>query len=121
MFDLLNEIHASVRAGENRFRLHYLLDQLVSGTESHFAEEERRMLQLGYPDYENHRLQHKVLLNEIRLLQTAYREDYVSLSSEALAHMKTWLTEHVASMDADLARFVKQTQGRHPGANETDI
>jgi hemerythrin-like metal-binding protein len=108
MVDLLNEIHASIEAGGNSFRLHYLLDRLVSLTELHFTEEEKKMLQLGYPKYENHRLQHKVLLNEIRLLQTAYREDYVTLSSEALAHMKSWLTNHIAGMDADLALFLKQ-------------
>ncbi len=119
MFDLLNEIHANVQAEETHFRLHYLLDRLISCTESHFAEEERKMLQLGYPDYENHRLQHKVLLNEIRLLQTAYREDYVSLSSEALAHMKTWLTKHIAGLDTDLARFVKRLQVRDPDTNDT--
>lgn len=119
MFDLLHEIHASVQAGENHFRLHYLLDRLVSCTESHFAEEERNMLQLGYPNYEKHRLQHKVLLNEIQLLQTAYREDYVSLSSEALAHMQSWLTNHIAGMDADLARFVRQLQDRDPNTNDS--
>ncbi len=120
MFDLLNEIHASVQAGEKHFRLHYLLDRLVSCTESHFAEEERKMLQLGYPNYENHRLQHKVLLNEIRLLQTAYREDYVSLSSEALAHMKSWLTNHIADMDAHLAQFVKRLQDNDPNSNDPE-
>lgn len=108
MFDIVNDIHASVEAGEQHFRLHYLLDRLVSCTESHFEEEERKMLQLGYPRYEQHRLQHKILLNDIRLLQTAYRHDYVSFSSEALAHLKSWLTRHVAGMDADLARFVKR-------------
>ncbi len=117
LVELLNEIHANVRAGETHFRLHYLLDRLVSCTESHFAEEERKMLELGYPNYENHRLQHKILLNEIRLLQTAYRKDYVMLSSEALAHMESWLTRHITGMDADLAKFIKQLQNDDPDSS----
>ncbi len=122
MVDLLNEIDSSVQAGENHFQLHYLLDRLVSCTEAHFAEEERQMLQLDYPNYENHRLQHKVLINEIRLLQTAYREDFVSLSSEAIAHMQSWLTKHIAGMDADLARFVKRLEDSDPDVNgPTDL
>lgn len=118
MFELLNDIQSSVQAGENHYRLHYLLDRLVSCTESHFSEEESKMLQLDYPNYENHRLQHMALLNDIRFLQTAHREDYVSLSSTALAHIKSWLMNHIAGMDADLARFVKKLPDIDPDTND---
>ncbi len=117
LVDLLNEIHANVQAGEKNFRLHYLLDRLISCTESHFAEEERQMLRIGYPNHENHRLQHKVLLNEIRSLQTAYREDYISLSLDALTQIKSWLTNHVANMDSDLARFAKRFSELNPATD----
>ncbi|PVZ63004.1 hemerythrin [Pelagibaculum spongiae] len=98
---LLNDLHRSIVEHHGSEQAMQTLDKLVEYTRIHFAVEESLMRILGYPDYEEHKEHHEMLITEIGRLQQKLRDDHKSITFELLHFLKTWLTKHI--LDDDMA------------------
>jgi len=99
IFELLNQLHAAMKVGVATTVLNEILQSLLSYTETHFAEEESLMLANGYPGTDKQKLEHKVLLDKVLLLQQQYLSNRDLVSITILKFLYDWLVNHIKIED----------------------
>lgn len=114
LVDLLNELHRAIVEHRGSEAAHRILAELLEYTRIHFAVEESLMRILGYPDYEEHKHHHELLINEVQELSQKLEAGKKSVNFELLHFLKMWLTKHIMEEDRQytshfLARGVQQS------------
>ena len=121
LVSLLNRAAAAAEAGATRDRaeVESLFEELVDYARTHFANEERVMLEGGclLELCIRHRAEHATFLDQIRLLRSASespggsQEGLVAL----LRFLSGWLAHHILGADQAMARQLQAIRkGRHP-------
>ena len=83
------------------------MDLLIKHTLAHFAYEERLMRETNYPDREAHRLQHRALIMQIRVLRTALIENVLEWNDEVIRLIRDWLLLHMVEADRPLGAHLR--------------
>jgi hemerythrin len=97
---------------QDRSEVGQLLDFLLDYTVDHFADEERLMTELDYPEAEPHAQEHRHFAATLRALDQDFQAHgataalVLTLEQQAVA----WLRDHVYTADAALGRFVHARQ-----------
>lgn len=99
LVDLLNDLHRAIVEHHGSEASQRILAELLEYTRIHFAVEESLMRILGYPDYEEHKHHHELLLNEVHTLSQKLAEGKKSVNFELLHFLKMWLTKHIMEED----------------------
>lgn len=81
----------------------FILRELKAYSESHFAREEVVMQACGYPEFENHRNVHQLLLQKLESLLIEQREGKLSAEDFETFLSSLW-DDHVHIMDKAIAR-----------------
>jgi hemerythrin len=85
--------------------IHYKLLSLRQFTEFHFKFEEAVMRMFGFPDIEQHRIQHQYYLNKIdSKLQKSITNE---IRDEVVTLLKEWIVEHICKSDQEYVRHIK--------------
>jgi hemerythrin len=101
---LINTVELALKTPGEREALVTALDHLVFYTQDHFAREEKLMLSLHYPGYEEHRRSHRRLASELVELRghvealeagTTAAQDVDRL----IGLLRSWLLDHVLKED----------------------
>ncbi|HWR22051.1 MAG TPA: hemerythrin family protein [Feifaniaceae bacterium] len=106
---------ALFEAGKNRRSAEYigeLLEFLDSYTQEHFADEERYMLSIQYPDYALQRKAHADFLARLKTLKVEYAKSggNILVILEANQMMINWLTQHISGMDKRIGDYARTRQ-----------
>ena len=87
------------------------LEALILHSKYHFHHEEEYMLSIEYPLYQQHKMIHKNILDELKQiiakLKKTKGEDLTETSRETAKYLKYWLTQHVLVHDMDIKTFVE--------------
>lgn len=107
-FELLNQLDAILMSGDVdkvKRSARDAVEALGEYAALHFADEERYLEELGYPDLAAHQFEHARLVRQI----SGYRDDLfagrVILSTTLLKTMAGWLTGHILVTDKKYAAF----------------
>jgi hemerythrin-like metal-binding protein len=92
LMNLFNLLGHSVLAGESRQYIEAVLEELISCTAWHFCHEERLMLKQGYVELEEHRQEHRELMESVSELQQEILRTG-KLEEEEFEFLERWLTE----------------------------
>lgn len=106
LVDLINELNRAIHERHGSEAALNVLDRLVEYTSVHFALEECLMRILGYPDYENHKTHHAMLLKQVTDLHQKVK-DGLPVSFELLHFLKNWLTKHILEEDKGYVPHMK--------------
>ncbi|KAF5052785.1 Bacteriohemerythrin [anaerobic digester metagenome] len=99
-------------AGKNNQAKEYigeLLEFLEGYTQKHFADEEKYMLSIHYPQYGEEKTAHAAFVAQLHKL----RNDYNTSGSNILVILNAnqmivdWLTKHISIMDKKIGEFAK--------------
>jgi hemerythrin len=112
LFDIVNELHASVTAGAERSTLANIFNELIDYTINHFQTEERYFVDLSYPDAQVHKKEHDDLTEEVVKLQSQFVEGDLVISFELLDFLYDWLMKHTSESDIKFRRFLEGRDGR---------
>ncbi len=107
---LFSYINLLQKALENESRAH-VTEQVILGlaeyTKTHFFVEEELMAAYDYPDYDPHKKAHEIFKKKINALLKEFEQGRdISLQS-MLDILKKWITDHILTVDARLAEFLK--------------
>lgn len=100
-------------AGKNNQAKEYigeLLAFLDDYTKKHFADEEKYMLSIRYPGYEEQRSAHQAFIAQLSKL----RSDYQSSGGNILVILNAnqmvieWLTKHISNLDKKIGQFAQE-------------
>lgn len=99
-------------AGKNHQAKEYigeLLTFLDDYTKKHFADEEKYMLSIHYPEYGVQKQAHTAFIAELAKLRRDFETSGGSLLVILNANQMVveWLTKHISNMDKKIGQFVK--------------
>jgi hemerythrin-like metal-binding protein len=84
------------------------LNELVDYTRYHFSREEELMQANAYPDFEAHRQQHRVMVEQVSKFIDEYRVDKTRTIDNVTLYLKTWLINHINGSDQQYAPFLRE-------------
>src|SRR5690554_6538772 len=104
---LLNDFYEGLKAGKSKEKLTELVLGMLEYTKYHFADEERYMKSIGYPDLEKHKEKHDFYVKKITEFYEKIQNNKLLLSLEVTNFLKTWLINHIKGTDQKYAEFAK--------------
>lgn len=102
---LMNRLHHLYENKAPKPELATALQDLVTYTIQHFADEEAYMQKIGYDAIETHKLLHKNLLNKLTEFLTAVQSGQKDVSEGLFYFLKFWLTAHIRGIDKKYGEY----------------
>lgn len=106
LMHIFNILNHSVIKGESPEYLAAALEELINCTVWHFSHEERLMLKYRYPEIEEHKAEHRELIESAKELQQKILESDKSVADKHIEFLEHWLTEHILTADGRLGSFL---------------
>lgn len=107
---LMNRLWEQNAANASKETLISTLEKLRAYTTMHFADEERYMESISYPDIEPHRNIHKNILHRLDLFSVGYRrETSPAIPEDFFEFLKDWLSAHIRHVDR---KYASRPQGK---------
>lgn len=98
-------------AGEPHARLDATFRALGEATTRHFADEERYMRSIAYPEYQQHLLLHRQLLEKFEAHYARFRAGGAGIDAAVFEFLAFWLRSHITGVDRRYADHAHA--GRH--------
>lgn len=113
---LLAETEAATKGGENRIAaVAAAMETLLRHSQQHFAQEDFWMAESGFPPLRCHADEHRRVLASLQSVLRMVKGGHAALGKSVARELENWFERHAASMDAALARHMRQT-GYTPAA-----
>ena len=108
LIDLFNILNHAVTEGESSEYVAAVLEELINCTVWHFSHEERLMLKYGYEGFEEHKAEHRELIESAKALQQEILQANGPVAERHLETLEHWLTEHLLTADVQLGSHLCQ-------------
>lgn len=108
LFNILNELHDAMKAGQGQSVSGTLLRKLVSYTKEHFAAEERLMESTRYPGIADHREHHKALTQQVGKLVARLEKGEAAVNVDLLIFLRDWLKNHIQREDKEYGPWLNE-------------
>ena len=106
LVDLFNILNHAVSEGEETNYIEAVLEELISCTVWHFRHEERLMLKYRYENLEEHKTEHRELIESAKALQQKFLDQDKQVSSEDIEFLEHWLTGHILGADMPMGSYL---------------
>ena len=106
LVNLFNILNHSITEGATTDYVEAVLEELINCTVWHFSHEERLMLKYGYDRFEDHKAEHKDLIESARELQQKFIQTGKLDERDDLEFLERWLTEHILVADLRLGSYL---------------
>ena len=103
---LINFSHQQIKDDHKDKILSSALNALIDYTLYHFTREEKLMADNNYPGLEDHKLQHQVMIDEIKRLETKYNEQGHEAFEEVSQFLSDWLIKHINGTDKQYTKHL---------------
>jgi hemerythrin len=110
LFDAVNKLADSFKAGTSKTQVKDSLDFLVKYTVEHFQTEEKIMKDMGYPKLTSHIAEHVQLVQKAQDLQGKLANGK-PVTLEVSTFLAEWLKHHINEVDMGYVEF-KRAQDR---------
>lgn len=84
-----------------------LVKGLVAYTGYHFAAEEQRMRDSGYPEFDAHVASHRDFAKDALIFEQVFSKGSPRLERVLLHYLTDWLTNHILTADKKLGAFLR--------------
>lgn len=108
---MINKLYDAIKAGSSRAACAGILTEMIDYANVHFATEDSYMERLGYPDAEEHRLEHQEFGAKCADFAEGVASGRISLSLDIGKFLLHWLYDHIRKVDMKLGQYILQ-QGR---------
>lgn len=107
LLDMMNQLYGANERQAPHSELTRLLDRLVEYTHRHFADEERFLEAIAFPDLRIHKTIHANLLDTLSGHQKAFAAKPGPVPPELFDFLKMWLTAHILGIDMKYGNYAK--------------
>ena len=107
---LTQRLYEALKEEQGDEQIDALLQEWVEHTVTHFAREERLMLEYHFPPYPIHQGEHEQALETLRKVQSSglSARDHDALIQYIKYDGSRWLFNHISTMDMVTANFLAQ-------------
>lgn len=102
LIELINTLHRAMCAGSAHDEVVTGLGRIYAQVAAHFALEEKLMRDANYPGFDEHKLDHDTLLEEIVEIRDMVAADGHYSQQELSRSLDRWFSDHVRTFDAKL-------------------
>jgi CRP/FNR family transcriptional regulator, anaerobic regulatory protein len=106
LFDISHRFYDAWRQHARRAALRRIFDELLEYVGYHFAEEERLMERVHFPDLPAHHTHHEHLVDLVHRYRALLAAGAPDAETQALEFLKTWLRSHVLEADREIGVFL---------------
>jgi len=100
LFDIMNQMHDSMKAGADEAVLAKYISELVDYTVFHFGEEERMLEQVNYSGIDGQKRAHIAFVDKITEYKKESDEGMTIFAIPKVSKLGIdWLKEHIVTMD----------------------
>jgi hemerythrin-like metal-binding protein len=103
LVNLINDLYEAMQDGSGGALLLPIFSALKHYTETHFAKEERYMLECNAPDQEKHIQEHQLMAAKLADLERRHRNGEAAISLQALTLLRDWMKNHICIVDQAMA------------------
>ncbi len=110
LFDIVNKVHTMAALKPNHIEIRSTLEALSNYTSRHFRREEIIMNICNFPGLDNHIQDHYRMEKKVHSLIEKCKSNNFGAAEvdEMLRFFCTWLTEHIAKEDAQIASYTEE-------------
>lgn len=107
LVDILNKLYEAMSVGKGKDVLESIFNELTSYTITHFSSEEKYMVVYAFPDTQNHKAQHKKLIEEVTRFKNDYANGNSKISINLANYLKNWILNHIQGSDKQMGKYLK--------------
>lgn len=106
-FEKANDLFEAGKTGKSKEIIGELLEFLDSYTKLHFADEEKYMTSIKYPEYATQKKLHDGFIEELKKLKDNYTESggNIVVILNANRMVIEWLTNHISFHDKKIGKY----------------
>lgn len=104
LIDLVNRMAATILDGRVGSDITKRFGDLLRAIAAHFALEERQMREARYDQFQEHKIDHEHLLDQLRDIMDAADAAPERTAEHLVATLEAWFTGHFSTHDARLHR-----------------
>ena len=102
LIEQINQLYESLEHESDELAIEMKLGDIQADISTHFAMEELMMKEAGYAEFEAHKADHELLLDEINDMVFSFSE-YPEIGREILINqLSNWFSRHFTTFDARL-------------------
>ncbi|MBF0610496.1 MAG: bacteriohemerythrin [Magnetococcales bacterium] len=106
LLGMVNQMHAAMRDGKGLETASKILGELASYTTFHFEREEKAFAKFGYPQTNDHIMEHRRMVEAVLKLAEEMKSGNLNVAIDILAFAKGWLTNHIMGTDMRYKSFL---------------
>lgn len=109
---LLNSIEIALQVEDHGDMVRFLFKELHQHTRNHFSREEEIMIERKYPDYEDHKREHKSILDQISQLELKLEKtknndaQMKDLETVIAGMLRAWIIDHFMNYDLKMKPYM---------------
>lgn len=107
IFDIANRVQAEILEDPEYSIVGEVLVELIEHTGGHFMREEALMEAIRFPGYEDHKLEHQMLMHKVNSLHRRFMQGHSNLSIEVADFLQKSLVPHIMNSDMELGRCMR--------------
>ena len=111
LIKLINELDEVIQKGRAIEELTPILDGIIDYTKTHFASEEGHLEKIGYPDIDEHKKAHALLIRQVTDLRNDAMGDDPDVMQRLLVFLETWLISHIVGIDKRYGKHEAMAKG----------
>lgn len=110
LIGLMNDLHSANEKQAAHADLRRILTALVDYTKKHFADEEKYLESISYPELAVHKVVHQQLLSKLAENQKAFEAQQGPVPAAMFDFLNLWLNAHIKGIDMKYGAFSKATK-----------
>ncbi len=107
LLEIVNRFHDAVARKAPRGEIVAIFEEAADFSRYHFRDEESLMARHGYPALDQHRMQHRHLVDRVTELLLLLRGGQEGAAEQIQYFLKGWLTAHIKGIDRQYRPFAQ--------------
>jgi hemerythrin len=104
LVEMINTLHSALRQGKSAEVAGRIVTQMKAYAFSHFAHEEKCMIQTAYPGLAGHKKEHAAFVQQVEDVTSGKVE---MTSIELIEFLRKWLVQHIQGTDKKYGPHLK--------------
>lgn len=107
MLKLMNQLN-EMRENDSDVRsIAEALTEMTEFARNFFRSEERMLNRFNYPEYQEHRKEHRDFIKNIIMFRRWFAEDAAKLTDDVFEFFRVWVSHHILVSDQRYAPFIR--------------
>jgi hemerythrin len=108
LFSLTNELFRACLGGDEELKdvFKETMERMVEYVRFHFGAEQELLQRVKYPEYQEHKKQHDILVRDILEAVKGYSKGEKFIPNQFVRTMRDWILSHIALIDKQYVAFI---------------